>query len=180
MILCKKIKRTLLFLLFGCILLLGVLLIGMRAAGYRMLAVQTGSMAQTYPVGTLLIVDSSDPEKIEVGDVISFVADNQLTVVTHRVVQIDDGKQQFYTKGDNNAVRDSRPVLYKNLIGKVVAGIPYVGYAVLLTQTFFGKAVLYIAVTVILVSIVWQFARYLMQKRRRHHHASSVESSSNK
>lgn len=178
MILCKKIKCVLLSLLFGCMLLLGIALIGMQAMGYRILAVQTGSMAQTYPVGTLLIVDASAPEKIAVGDVISFVADNQLTVVTHRVVEIDTENQQFYTKGDNNTACDSRPVLYKNLIGKVIAGIPYAGYAVLLTQTFFGKTVLSIAITIILFSMVWKLISHLMQKRRRHHNAPSVESNS--
>ena len=45
-------------------------------------------MEPTYHVGSLLYVKKIAPEAVQVGDPITFVLDENLTVVTHRVVEI--------------------------------------------------------------------------------------------
>ncbi len=48
-------------------------------------------------------------------------------LVTHRVVSVDSVNQTFVTKGDNNNVADPAPVMWGNVVGEVVFGVPKVG-----------------------------------------------------
>lgn len=155
------------FCLFLAAFLLGMLLILARLSGWQTLAVRTGSMQEQYPVGTLLIVDSSAPEDIQVGDVVSFVADEQLTVVTHRVAELHPEEQYFITKGDSNNTVDSNPVLYENLIGRVQFGIPLLGYAVLWLQESHAQGALYIVLAVIFLIMLGRWALLQPDKRRK-------------
>lgn len=110
------------------IVILAILLGGVRLVGLRPFAVLSGSMEPTYHVGSLIYVKSCDPEDVRVGDPITFVLDENLTVATHRVIDIDPDGEHFYTKGDANDAADGAPVYYKNLIGRPVFTIPYLGY----------------------------------------------------
>lgn len=115
------------FFVIVCVLL-AVLLVGVRVIGFRPYAVLSPSMTPKYGVGDLVYVKAMDPEKIEVGDVLTFVANEDLTVVTHRVVEIDRENRCFYTKGDANEIQDGSPVLYENAIGVVQFSLPKLGY----------------------------------------------------
>ena len=84
-------------------------------------------MTPEYPGDSLIIVREVEPESIQPGDVITFVANADGMVVTHRVVSADPVQQTFTTKGDANDVNDAVPVLWKNTVGKVVFGIPLLG-----------------------------------------------------
>ena len=110
------------------IVILAILLGGVRLVGLRPFAVLSGSMEPTYHVGSLIYVKSCDPEDVRVGAPITFVLDENLTVATHRVIDIDPDGEHFYTKGDANDAADGAPVYYKNLIGRPVFTIPYLGY----------------------------------------------------
>lgn len=164
----KLAVRGLAFLLFLMILLLGIGLIFARLTGCQTLAVRTGSMQEKYPVGTFLIVDSSSPEEIQVGDVISFVADENLTVVTHRVVEINAEERLFITKGDSNDTVDSQAVLYENLIGRVRFGIPLLGYAVLWLRQSRAEGILYLVLVGIFLIVLgrWAFSVPDYNKRK--------------
>lgn len=61
------------FFVILCVLL-AVLLVGVRVIGFRPYAVLSPSMTPKYGVGDLVYVKAVDPEKIEVGDVLTFVA----------------------------------------------------------------------------------------------------------
>lgn len=161
----KLVLRGLVFLLFLTAFLLGVVLIAARLAGYQTLAVRTGSMQEKYPVGTLLIVDSSSPEEIQVGDVISFVADENLTVVTHRVVRINAEEKSFITKGDSNNTVDSQPVLYENLVGRVRFGIPLLGYVILFLQKNYAEGTLYLVLVGIFLVVLGRWVFQLLKHK---------------
>lgn len=103
-------------------------LMGARIVGLRVYTVLSGSMKPTYNPGDLIYVKNVDPEEIKVGDPITFVMNENLVVATHRVVDIDYENQRFYTKGDGNQIADTNPVHFKNLIGKPLFHIPYLGY----------------------------------------------------
>jgi len=80
-------------------------------------------------VGDLVYVKSVDSiENIRVGDAITFVMNEELTVATHRVIRIDAEKQHLYTKGDANEIADGSPVHFNNVIGVVEFAIPLLGY----------------------------------------------------
>jgi len=74
-----------------------------------------------------------DPNKIEVGDVITFVSTSVLTpgiTITHRVVGIttdDNGEICYRTKGDFNNVEDQACAKHRNVLGKVLFKIPQLG-----------------------------------------------------
>lgn len=105
-----------------------LLLVGARLFGLQVYAVLSGSMEPTYHVGSVIYVEPVDPSEIQVGDPITFVMNEELTVATHRVVRIDAENSHFYTKGDANDAPDAAPVHFNNLLGKPVFTIPYLGY----------------------------------------------------
>lgn len=124
----KKVWDVLSTVIVVLIVLLAILLAGARLVGLNAYTVVSGSMEPTYSVGDLLYVKKVSPNSIRVGDPITFVLNEDLVVATHRVIEIDDAQQHFYTKGDANEVADANPVHYKNLIGKPVFSIPLLGY----------------------------------------------------
>ena len=73
-------------------------------------------------------------EKIEMYDVITFLSkdiDTHGTPITHRVVGIvetEDGKIGYRTKGDNNNAEDNALIMEDEVIGKVLFRIPMIGY----------------------------------------------------
>lgn len=89
-------------------------------------SIATGSMQPEYSIGDMVIVRKG-AENIEIGDVIQFNCDSH--TVVHRVVDIVDenGTEAYITRGDANNANDSGEVTSDEIIGKVVARIPYAG-----------------------------------------------------
>ena len=86
-------------------------------AGYRPVVVLSGSMEPTYPTGALIYVKDVKPQDVKVGDPITFVLNEELTVATHRVIEVNTADGWFRTQGDANDSPDGSPVLFENLIG---------------------------------------------------------------
>ena len=124
----EKLWNVVSTILVALIVILAMLLGGVRLVGLRPFAVLSGSMEPAYHVGSLIYVKSCDPEDVKVGDPITFVLDEDLNVATHRVIEIDAASEHFYTQGDANDAPDGAPVYFKNLIGRPVFTIPYLGY----------------------------------------------------
>lgn len=144
----KSVKKTwnvISTVLVVIVVVIALLLVGARLFGLQVYAVLSGSMEPTYHVGSIIYVKSVDPSQIEVGDPITFVMNEELTVATHRVVRIDTENRAFYTKGDANNDPDAAPVNFNNLLGKPVFAIPYLGYVSSFVQSPPG---IYIAVGV--------------------------------
>ena len=106
----KKIWNVLSVILVALVVILAVLLVGVRLVGLQPYTVLSGSMEPTYPVGSLIYVKATDPQDVEVGQPITFVLNEDLVVATHRVIEIDEENQHFYTKGDANEAADGQPV----------------------------------------------------------------------
>ena len=98
------------------------------AMGYKPVAVLSGSMEPAYPVGSIIYYQAADFEEIEKGDAITFRLGGG-ALATHRVIQKDEEKQEFITKGDNNSTVDTAPVSAEAVVGKVgEVVIPYAGF----------------------------------------------------
>ena len=96
-----------------------------QVMGYSMLRVLTGSMEPEIPEQSMLLVRQTDPETLEVGDIISFYSsDPELrgAVNTHRVTAVaeEGGQYVFTTKGDANVIEDKYGVRGDEVLGKVV------------------------------------------------------------
>ena len=137
----KAVWNTVTWLFVVCFILLAVALAGVRLLGYTPYAVLSPSMTPNYQVGDLVYVDKTEPDQIGDGDVITFVANEDLLVVTHRVVEADRENRWFVTKGDANDTQDSAPVLYENVLGSVRFSLPKLGYVSMYLSTQTGKYV---------------------------------------
>lgn len=135
--------------------------------GVRFFSVLSGSMEPELSTGSLVV---TAPESlvgaIEKGDVVSYVADENLTVVTHRVVAYDSLQGTYTTQGDANGSEDP-PVLKANIVGKVVFSVPFVGYPLSYLSTMTGKIIVVTAalVLVLLIALI-NLLRQQKPKRR--------------
>lgn len=91
--------------------------------GYRIFRVETGSMIPKYQIGDVILVKEIDPNKIKVGDDVTYLGKEGSTkgiLITHRVIEIEeiDGKRAFHTQGIANNLED--PVIYGDQINGVV------------------------------------------------------------
>lgn len=128
----KKIWNIISSIFVALVVILALIMVGARVFGFQVFTVLSGSMEPTYHTGSLIYVKEVEPETIEVGQVITFMLDED-TIATHRVVEVlpdeeDPSVIRFRTKGDANDAADGTPVHYKNVIGTPVASIPYLGY----------------------------------------------------
>ena len=98
---------------------------------FRYVAVLSGSMTPVMPVGSVGVVQPTPPDRIVVGDVLTFSSeDHSGMLVTHRVVEIlreGDGAFSFRTKGDANEDPDRSLVLEDAVEGRVLWILPGAG-----------------------------------------------------
>lgn len=128
----KKIWDWISGILVAVVVLLAIALVGVRVVGLQPYVVLSGSMEPAYHVGSLIYVKSVDYKDLKVGDPITYMV-SQDTVVTHRIIEVlvdeeDPNTIRYFTQGDANDVPDGMSVHYKNIIGKPVFSIPYLGY----------------------------------------------------
>ena len=128
----KKIWNWVSGILIGIVVLLAVALVGVRIIGLQPFAVLSGSMEPAYHVGSLIYVKDVDYKELEVGDPITYMVSED-TVVTHRIIEVlpdenDPDTIRYFTQGDANEHPDGTSVHYKNIIGKPIFSIPYLGY----------------------------------------------------
>ena len=130
--------------------------------GYSCFRVATGSMEPTLPVGTLLIVKRTAPEKIAVGEIITFLSPDPSIpgkTVTHRVAGIAEdgaGGRMFETRGDANPSSDRYFVRGDAVIGRVVrdtSGMPGLTSFVNFASSPRG----FLAVTVLPIAVIAGF-----------------------
>lgn len=128
----KRIWNWISGVLVGIVVLLAVALVGVRLIGLQPYVVLSGSMEPTYHVGSLIYVKEVDYKELKVGDPITYMV-SQDTVVTHRIIEVlvdeeDPETIRYFTQGDANDIPDGSSVHYKNIIGKPVFSVPYLGY----------------------------------------------------
>ena len=128
----KRIWNWISGILVAIVVLLAIALVGVRLVGLKPFVVLSGSMEPTYHVGSLIYVKPVDYQELQAGDPITYMISEE-TVVTHRIVEVlpdetDPDAMWYVTQGDANTTPDSSAVHYKNVIGKAVFSIPYLGY----------------------------------------------------
>ncbi|TIH30477.1 S26 family signal peptidase [Subtercola vilae] len=116
----------------GAATLIAALLIGMVVfffTGGRWFIVQTPSMGQTAPVGTLILTTPAPAVGVAVGDIITFRPPTSPTeIYTHRVISITDGN--IKTQGDINGAVDPWVLHPGDIIGIAAVVLPTIGWAV--------------------------------------------------
>jgi len=115
----------------GAIALLLIFSIFPITGNYKIMVVQSGSMEPAIKMGSIVAVKPS--ENYNIGDVITFGPYTKTKApTTHRIydIKVIEGKPIYITKGDANNAPDAREVRQREVIGKVLFNLPYLGYAV--------------------------------------------------
>jgi signal peptidase I len=128
--------RGLATLLTGAALVVAVAVLVPAVAGLQRYVITSGSMTGTYDRGSLVYDETVPVADLRVGDVITYSppgGQGPGGLVTHRIVRIDrahDGTRSFRTQGDANPAPDPWSFrLDAATQARVVAHVPYVGYA---------------------------------------------------
>lgn len=160
----KKIWDWTIGIVLGIILIFGCMLFLPRFFGIQPMAVVSGSMEPTYHVGSLLFVKEIAAEKIAVNDPITFYLSGGDTIVTHRVIAIQEEAKTFQTKGDANAEPDSGFIRFQDLIGKPVLHVPMLGYLAMFVDSTQGKIV---SISIIVMLLILMFLSDLIFKEKK-------------
>ena len=117
-----------------------------------MFIVKSGSMEPKIHTGSI-VIDHTDPN-YRLKDVITFKVQGSKDTVTHRIVKIEstNGQTSYQVKGDANKTPDPDPVLKRNVVGREVLTVPFLGYLIAFIRTLPGLIVFIIIPALIIVS----------------------------
>jgi signal peptidase len=104
----------------------------MPLAGFRMMVVQSGSMAPTLLPGDAIVARAVSPDAVRVGDVVTFRdPSREGMLLTHRVVEQsrDADGYTFATRGDANTGEERWSIAEKGKLGRLAARAPGIGRA---------------------------------------------------
>ena len=102
-------------------------------AGFRLFSVVTKSMVPEYNVGDAIFVKHTEPEKLEVGDDVSYLGKEgsfKDKVITHRIIKKEKNKEgtyTFQTKGIANEAPDPE-INESQIYGKVIYKTKTISY----------------------------------------------------
>jgi len=119
----------------------------------KFMIVQSGSMAPAIKMGSIVMVKPVEDYKI--GDVVCF---GQITrtksPITHRIydIKVVENEVSYITKGDANNAPDLREISKREIIGKVLFSVPYVGYAVDFAKKPLGFALIILIPATVIIS----------------------------
>jgi signal peptidase I len=141
-------------LLCGSAVAFAVAYAALLVCGYKPVAVYSGSMRPTIPVGGLVVDRPVPAADVRVGDVITFndpYVNGRL--VTHRVVQIvaTSNGPAYRTKGDANASRDPWAIRLHGEVGRVSFSVPVAGYVLFYAHTRELRTLLILAAAAVLL-----------------------------
>src|SRR6476620_2549260 len=134
----KTASKVTMGLLSGSVVAFAVAYAVLTVAGYKPVAVYSGSMRPTIPVGGLALDRAIPAGKVRVGDVITFTDPYvRGRYVTHRVVQILQTPRglAYRTKGDANPGRDPWTIRLGGQVGRVAFTVPVAGYVLYYAHT---------------------------------------------
>lgn len=119
-----------------------------QRSGVELVTLTSGSMEPTFPTGsTITIRTPEDPSALQAGDVITFRALGNGTVITHRIIERIDtpslGQVHYQTQGDANDSPDADLAPAANVIGVVQGLLPRWQEVAVSLQTPRGRLLVY-------------------------------------
>lgn len=117
----------------------------------KFMIVQSGSMSPEIKTGSIVMTKPFSEYKV--GDIITFGTYSKTKApTTHRIfdIKVNDGVPVYITKGDANNAPDQKEVSEREIIGKILIDIPYLGYVVHAVRQPIG----FIAVLIIPAAII--------------------------
>ena len=134
----KTASKVTVGLLSGAAVTFAVAYAALTVGGYKPVAVYSGSMRPTIPVGGLALDRVIPARDVRVGDVITF-SDPYVRgrFVTHRVVEVVNTPHglAYRTKGDANPALDPWAIKLGSQVGRVSFSVPVAGYVLYYAHT---------------------------------------------
>lgn len=142
---------------FFVILIIGITILVLLSAflgenNFKFLVVKSGSMEPSIKMGSLVMIKRE--KEYTLGDVITFSNPKKpQELITHRIVNIEKlNSQKFYTtKGDANGEPDPKKVAKREVRGKVLFSVPYLGYLVDFVKKPLGFVLVVIVPAVLII-----------------------------
>ena len=112
-------------------------------SSHSFMAIGSGSMKPVLQVGDLVLIHSTSPDKLQVGDIIDYRVSstfmklyNYPPTICHRIVRIEQTSNglAFRTKGDNTS-EDPFIIMSKDVTGKETGIIRYLGYPIMFIRS---------------------------------------------
>lgn len=129
----KKLSKTFYIIYFS--LLSFCILIGLNVLPIYPVVIATNSMYPFINVGDIVILEKIEYDELKVGDIIEYSMDTY--GIVHRIEKIK-ANGDLITKGDNNQSIDVFAVKEKQVSGRYLTKIPYIGKLTLYVYDFFG------------------------------------------
>jgi signal peptidase I len=134
----KTASKVTVVLVSGAAVALAAAYAVLTVAGYKPVAVYSGSMEPRIPVGGLALDRAIPSQEVRVGDVITF-SDPYVKgrLVTHRVIDVLETPHglAYRTKGDANPSRDPWTIRLAGQVGRVSFSVPFAGYILFYAHT---------------------------------------------
>jgi len=126
--------------------------------GWQSVVLATGSMAPTYPTGSLVIERLVPASELSVGDIVTLTRDGK-PPVTHRILEIAPAagvlpSREITLKGDANDDADPRPYIITTA-GLVVAGVPWGGQVIDFLRTPLALGLITVIIAVLVLRAWW-------------------------
>jgi signal peptidase I len=108
--------------------------------GLHRYVITSGSMGRAIPAGSIVLDRDVASAAVRRGDIITFVPPGHARAITHRVAAAD--RHVLATRGDANRTNDPWTLSRAGTVRRVVAHVPYAGYAVAALQAWAVRALL--------------------------------------
>lgn len=141
----SKILKVASYCLFGFIICVSLFVLTLRFLGespsifgYSCYYVLTQSMEPEIMSGDMILGEVTDPEDLQVGDIITYTGETGALkgkIITHKIVEINDGL--ITTQGLANDIPDP-PIRASQILSRYVATIPLAGKLFSVINSKFG------------------------------------------
>ncbi len=157
---------------FGLVAVVAILTLLVPAVlGLQRYAILGGSMEPTIPLGSVVVVQPTNIDDVQVGSVITFQLESgKPAVATHRVIGeglTGEGDRLLVTQGDANDTADLEPVRAEQMRGVVRYTLPLLGW---MTVVFSGEVGMWVVPVVsgaLLLYAGWMFVSARRDRHRR-------------
>lgn len=136
---------------------------------YKFLRIVSDSMEPTFASGSCIIVKKTNPDKLQPGDIVTFISHDDRIYEeynTHRIYEIKtdkNGEVVFITKGDKFSSPDDKTVRKNDIIGKYVCKVPFSKVINFLIIKLSNSMVYFVIIIIPLILCLLSYIKQLMR-----------------
>lgn len=136
--------------------------------GFEILQVLSGSMSGEFEAGDAILIRKISNEKdLKVGDVVTYRDGKNL--ITHRIIDVTEteGELQYTLKGDANNTIDKEKITFKDIEGRYIFKITWMGKLVDIINTPIGMTMLVVIPILLIIFFITKDKKKEIKKNMR-------------